>query len=341
MTGPEPATGSGGELGGVDCHSHILPPDYVAELLATGEHDPALAGQCAFVTKTVPNVYPAVARPYLLDNVDNRLDALAGAGIGTQVLGAGSLLAFPDGVRHRAELVRIYNDALHEQARRRPDVFRVFANVPLPDVDAAVAETERVADRDTTAGFGSTTHICGAPIDDPRWEPLYGLWNELGATVFVHPDRFCVPGLMDRQLELEVGTQLDDTLAAVRLFRSGVLRRYPRVSWIVGHLGGALPFILGRLDEHWERDRAWHPLPDFPSRLLDGLYVDTAGHSAASIRFAAEILGAERMVFGSDFPMVHAHDLAEATAKVASACENPARRQSILRDNAVALLGAA
>jgi len=316
-------------------HTHVLPQAYVDALLAVAADDPGLARAYRTATEVVPHHYPPQCGPALFDDVTNRIPMLDEAGVARQILGAGSFMAFGESTTHRVELTRAWNDAVTAQVSLAPDRFAMFAQLPVPDVEACLAEVARVGDRPAVAGFGLTTHVNGIPLDDERWTPLYEELDRRGTTVFVHPDGFCVAGLMDREMELEVGTQLDDTLAAVRLMRSGILARYPGITWVIAHLGGALSFLLGRLDEHWERDRGKHTLSEAPSTLLGGLYVDTAGHGPESLRFAAEILGPSKLLFGTDYPMVHVEHLGGATAQALHAIGD--REAPMFRANAHSL----
>ncbi len=242
--------------------------------------------------------------PLLSSGWDRRVQLMEEVGVGRQLLSAGTPRPFP-GRQLRVEIVQAWNDGADELARRYPGRFSVFASVPLPFVDAAIEETRRIAARPTTTGVTVSTHTAGMAIDDPAWEALYEVWNELGLTVFLHPDGFCVRGLLaDYGMDIDIGTQFDDVIASVRLINSLIPERFPDVSWIVPHLGGALPFLLTRLDQHWWNSRQQRPLSARPSESLRGLYFDTAGHGAAPIRYALDHLGSRRVLFGSDFPML-------------------------------------
>jgi len=323
----------------IDTHAHVLPQPYTNELLAVSEIHHALSGAAQMVKVRVPDYYPPACGAQLFGGADGRLAAMDEAGVGVQVLSAGSLTAFPSGtpLGVRRDLVQLWNDSTADFADEDPQRLKVFCAVPMPSVELAVKEVERVEGRRTTAGFGITTHVGGRPIDDPEWWPLYQLWNDMRATVFVHPDRFCVPDIMPRHLETDLGTQFDDALATVRLYES-VTDRFPGITWIVSHLGGAFPFVLGRLEEHWVRDREWreHKVP--PSESLTHIMFDTAGHSRDSIEFAVRVLGAERVLFGTDFPMVSPDSLAEQLHAVAAAITSPGPRRRIFHENAERLL---
>lgn len=312
----------------VDCHAHVNPPGYVDEVISQSSLDPSLRPIADLMTGGSRDRFPLA-----YGGIDRRLELMDAAGIAVEYLSSAAPYPRPSDSGIRLELARAWNDATTQLAAGHPGRFQVMATVPLPDVDGALAETERMLDFPTTAGVMIHTHTERIPVDDPRWFPLYEDWNERGLLVFLHPDGFCVKDLLEDDLNWDVGTQLDDTIAAVRLFSNGILARFPRIRWIVPHLGGALPFILGRLDQHWERDRGRRTLERPPSESLEGLLFDTAGHDGASIKFALEVLGANRIVFGSDFPMVGADDLMATVQTACDACNGASEKEAVLAEN--------
>jgi aminocarboxymuconate-semialdehyde decarboxylase len=82
-----------------------------------------------------------------------------------------------------------------------------------------------------------------------------------------------------------------------------VFRELPNIRWILGHLGGAVPYLMERLDNGW-RDFAECRvnIDELPSVYLKRLYFDTVSFSAPSLRLARELVGADHMVMGSDYP---------------------------------------
>jgi aminocarboxymuconate-semialdehyde decarboxylase len=100
-----------------------------------------------------------------------------------------------------------------------------------------------------------------------------------------------------------VGFPFDTTLAVARLCYAGYFKRLPRIRWILGHLGGAVPYLFERLDNGW-RDFAEcrANIDELPSTYLRRLYYDTVSFSAPSLRLALEQVGAEHLVMGSDYP---------------------------------------
>lgn len=321
------------EIEAIDCHAHYWPQPYLDVITGYKGDDPA-------VTAVRNNLNGPVLKraPLLVGGLDRRLEVMSGAGIGRQVLSASMNVFVPD-ESFRVEAVQAFNDGCDEIARAHPNDFSVYCSVPVPFVDAAIAETKRIAERPSTAGMSLCTHTKDVPIDDERFLPLYELWNELGMTVFLHPNGFCVRGLLnDYSMDWDIGAPLDDTIAAVRLINSGFAQRFPNLRWVIPHLGGTLPFLLGRLDQHWDRDKATRELKQMPSLSLDNLYFDTAGHSTPSIKLAVELLGANRVTLGSDFPIVSGDDLGLCVRTLLDAVPDDETRRKVLMENAEGLI---
>jgi len=81
--------------------------------------------------------------------------------------------------------------------------------------------------------------------------------------------------------------------AALRLVLSGVPARFPRLKFIVPHLGGTLPFLLARIS----RKSA-----DEVSGGLRTMYYDTVHGSAEALVSASRVYGPGRLLFGTDYP---------------------------------------
>ena len=100
-----------------------------------------------------------------------------------------------------------------------------------------------------------------------------------------------------------IGFPFDTTLAVARLCYAGVFRELPNIRWILGHLGGAVPYLMERLDNGY-RDFAEcrANIDELPSVYLKRLYYDTVSFSSAALTLARELVGADHMVMGSDYP---------------------------------------
>src|SRR5207237_8890873 len=132
--------------------------------------------------------------------------------------------------------------------------------------------------------------------------PLYEVANDLGPVLFIHPTApVGVEAMLDYWLMPLVGFLADTTLAAAGLVFSGVAERFPDVRWLLGHLGGAIPYLAERLDRGYEafaecRTNIAQP----PSTYLKRFYYDTVNFNPRAIEFAIGFAGADHIVAGSD-----------------------------------------
>lgn len=311
----------------IDVHAHYYPPPYV-ERLGKLTAEVGAAGDMArrFFANTQVQEIPAFTGA-----LDDRVRLLDRVGIETQMLSFASMNVYHPEATERAGLAAAFNDGCSEAAVAFPGRFRFFATMPVPFVDAAIRESKRARLLDGFAGFNLPTHINGMPIDDPRLGPLYSEWNTTPTLVLLHPDGFCAPGtLADHSMEWGLGAPFEDTIAAVRLLRSGLLERFPNITWIVPHLGGVLPFLWHRLEWRWNLDALFAGGPQLPAMSMSRLLIDTANSSSATIELATTQLPGATLVFGSDYPFLDANHL-ERAVKMVRASQEPASAQRIFR----------
>ncbi len=136
-----------------------------------------------------------------------------------------------------------------------------------------------------------------------------------------------------------VGFPTDTTLAAAKLVFSGVARRFPGIRWILGHLGGAIPYLVERLDRGFEAfAECRQHIDQPPSVYLREFYYDTVNFDPNALRLAIEFAGIDHIVAGSDYP----HQIGSIEKMLASIERLPlsaAEQQKILAVNAQRILG--
>ena len=136
-----------------------------------------------------------------------------------------------------------------------------------------------------------------------------------------------------------VGFLFDTTLAAGKLVFSGVIERYPRIRWVLSHLGGAVPYLAERWDRGWRafaECRAHLERP--PSEILRGMYFDTVNFDPKALKLAVEFAGADHLLAGSDY--AHAIGSPQLMLESLRALEvSAAERALILGGNATRLYG--
>jgi predicted TIM-barrel fold metal-dependent hydrolase len=178
--------------------------------------------------------------------------------------------------------------------------------------DDSHKEVDRAIKKLGLKGITVPSHVRGKPLDTPEFEPFWAQAAELGLPVFIHPrGPFKTDG---RTYECEydlihnLGWPFETALALHRLVFSGIMERYPNLKIISHHLGGGMvPFFMGRTMETYELSKQERLLgrvmPKPLSEYFSLFYYDTAvGGSAAAIRCAYEVIGAEKLVFATDAP---------------------------------------
>jgi aminocarboxymuconate-semialdehyde decarboxylase len=141
-------------------------------------------------------------------------------------------------------------------------------------------------------------------LADKRFWPIYELANDRHAVLHIHPTHpLGVEAMTEYWLMPLVGFLMDTTLAAVHLVFSGVAERFPNIRWVLGHLGGAIPYLAERLDRGYQafaECRANISRP--PSEYLKTWHYDTVNFDRDALHLAIKFAGADHVLAGSDYP---------------------------------------
>ena len=199
-------------------------------------------------------------------------------------------------------LTRLYNETMAEGQRRHPGRVWGTCVIPLLDTDDALAELEYSINTLGLIGVNVPGRI-GAKdnLDEPRLEAFYDRIEELGVPILVHPNDEAFQHVLegyDGALHLSLGRVIDVSVSAYRLVLSGIMERHPDLKVIVTHTGGALPYQAGRMDKNSGAAK----LPQPPSAYLKRMYTDTVSPHTPGVAFAVEFYGADRVIYGSDYP---------------------------------------
>jgi aminocarboxymuconate-semialdehyde decarboxylase len=236
---------------------------------------------------------------------------------------------------------RLHNDAIAAVIRERPDRFAGLGAVPLQDVDAACAEVERAVRELGLAGVEIGTTAGERDLDHPSFAPFWERCDALGAIVFAHPES--APGfdrLRIHQMVISTGYPSETGIFGAKLVMAGILENYPRMTLVLAHGGGTLPWLLPRLDRIWTvSERVREALPTKPSAAARAFYCDTLTFDAENLAVVARRIGAEHLVIGSDYPFVVMEDPPGAVIDTVPEFDD-AIRKGLRRDNALRLLGA-
>ncbi|HKQ28738.1 MAG TPA: amidohydrolase family protein [Burkholderiales bacterium] len=210
--------------------------------------------------------------------------------------------AMPDALASSTERLRFareLNDLYAAAVSRHPTRFRAFGRVPLLDGEASVRELQRMRELGLH-GVTLPTNVLGRALDDAQFDPFWAEADRLRAVCFLHPFDFaCDARWQTYDLLTRIGWPADTTLAVARLVLSGHRDRFPNTTLLLSHLGGMIPTYISRLSWATGTPRCTRS----PEEYFRSFYYDTAGEvRAPSIKAVCELVGVERVVYGSDYP---------------------------------------
>jgi aminocarboxymuconate-semialdehyde decarboxylase len=199
-------------------------------------------------------------------------------------------------------LARAWNDGAVAAHRQYPTRLFVLATLPMQFPDRAVEELNRVSTLPGVRGVYMGTNIGGKDLDDPSFEPIFTRIEALDLPIFLHPLN-TVGGERTQAFYLTnfIGNPVDSAIAAAHLIFGGVLDRHPRLTFCLPHAGGVLPILTGRWDHGWTVRPEVRQLPQAPSAYLRRFFYDTISHSRPIMEFVISMVGADRVMVGSDY----------------------------------------
>lgn len=286
----------------IDFHNHFYPPQYL-EAIQKG----LSSIKVTFDSKNnpllhYPGDYNIIVRGHR--DIEFRGKVLKNAGIDKQILSFTTPGVHIETPERSIELAKMVNDSFTKIVAERGDQFAAFATLPLNDPEASMIELERTFGE---LGYRSVmlhSNINGTALSDKSFWPLFEKANEWKAVFYIHPSfPLGVEAMKEYWLMPLVGFPLDTTLAAAKLVFSGVVERFPKIKWVLGHLGGAIPYLAERLDRGYcafKECREHISKP--PSEYLKEFYYDTVNFDVKALQLAIDFAGADHLVAGSDYP---------------------------------------
>jgi len=286
----------------IDFHNHYYPPEYLEALRAAPSNVQLSEDADGNPVLSYPGDYNVAVRGHR--DIEFRQGVLDRADVDKQVLTFTTPGTHLDPPARSVALARIVNDALAAIVAARGDRFTALATLPMNDAAASTAEIERAVRQLGLPGAMLFSNIDGVALSEERYWPLYETAEGLGAVLFIHPSHpVGVEAMLDYWLMPLVGFPSDTTLAAAKLVFSGVVERFPRLRWVLAHLGGTIPYLVERLDRGYEAfPECRRNIRQPPSAYLREFYYDTVNFDPRAIRLAVEFAGADRVLAGSDYP---------------------------------------
>ncbi len=321
----------------VDIHTHYYPRDYIDRLSQRSEIPKVVrdADGDHFVIFADEEKVAGATRP--IDEhffrLEKKLEFMDQHGIERAVISIGNpWVDFLDGDEEISWATRL-NDEI-ELACAAQQRFLGLGVVPFHSVEAACDVVGRINELPHVRGVIMGTCPGGRHLDDETLEPFWAAAEEENLPIFMHPHYTLgsewMVGYGHAPL-LALGFTFETTAAVTRLILGGVLERHPKLRFILAHAGGTLPFLAGRLDACTKVDEnAKRNLHKPFSEYLRMMYFDGVAYHAPSVRCALDLVGPERILFGTDHPF----GIADANA-----CIRAIRQVAVTERDAAAMLG--
>lgn len=263
----------------IDLHSHYTHPDHPA--IPPPGADPALGQR---LVTSLTQVADADAQVKLLDE----------RGIDVRVLGAPPSLFHP-GAPPPPALLRAVNDGLAAHVARHPSRFVGFASIDAFDGQRAALEVQRAIGELGLGGIVVDSTDGSALVGGPESRPTLETAGLLGVPVFVHPTsstRSLVVGALGASgIILDRGFNNAASLLSVAHHR--ITRELPTLRLLFAGLAAGGLAAIAQLGIESQLRGAGD----------GGVYIDTMGFAPSVIRLSIEVLGSDRVVVGTDWPI--------------------------------------
>ena len=288
----------------IDTHSHFIPDDMVARVRSGNGPDGTIVEERDGVQWMVHRQGFAYPLHSYFHDVEARLQKMTETGITHAVLSVPPTFFFYwTSAAEAIDAAGRLNDSLARAVAEGQRRLAAVATLPMQDPDAAVRELRRAVLELGLKGAEIGPNVEGQPLNGPAGEAVLATAAELGVPLILHPTYVGTdPALHDFYLTNLLGNPWQTTVCASRLIMSGTLDRLPTLRMLLVHSGGYLPAAIGRLD-HGARVRPeLAHLTTEPSEYLRRFHYDTLTHDPVGLRQLIDLVGSDRVVFGTDMP---------------------------------------
>jgi aminocarboxymuconate-semialdehyde decarboxylase len=318
----------------IDVHNHFYPPQYIEELKIGGGYASIDFNGHGNLIIRYEGDYNVVVKPHI--DVLERIKVMDKYGIDMQILTLTTPGVEREPVDRGVKLAKIVNDSFSEIVEKYPDRFRALAILPLQSPEMALEEFRRAILDLGLNGAIIFSNINGKPLDSREFWPIYGEAERLGFPLFIHPTSpINFKFMEDYRIVPMFGFPVDTSLAVLRLILSGVMERFPSLKIVVAHLGGVLPYIIGRIDTCIQAYPEAKKVINKPaSAYLKNIYFDSICYNNNILKFSCGFLGANKIMLGTDFPH-QITDIENAVWRVKQLGVSGEEEKMILGENAI------
>ena len=279
----------------VDIHAHCYPQSYIDELKKVGIDESGGIG--VFMV------------PWT--SAEKRIESMDKLGVDIQFLSISTPGTYFSDEGLNLALAQMTNDYLADICKQSPNRFMSFASIPPPNTKDATGELDRAINELGMDGIFLGTHINGQSLVYDGFIPFYEELNARKTKVAIHPmipiyHNIMPVGYMEYGISFSVAFLFETSMAVTQMAFKGIFERFPDITFILPHSGGAIPFIYPRIDVGYESRPPSHPMrqiPHPPSYYFKKLYYETAfSYSPSSLRCTLDLAGVDHLLFGMDYP---------------------------------------
>jgi len=288
----------------IDTHAHWYPREFIALLeqgaAANGAAmDRTPEGHPVF---SLPDTLPkSVMKPPMIEP-DLLLKAMAKRRVDIYTLSLTNPMVYWASPEFGLKLAQAWNDACTAIHDAHPQRFIGTIQLPMQAPPLALRELDRAAKLPGLRAVYLATHVNGKNLDEKEFWPVYARCEALGLPIFLHPLYPCGDERIARHFMRNLcGNPYETGLAAASLVLGGVLDAFPKLTVMLPQAGGAFPWLAGRFNRGFKVRAELKHLKRKPTDYLRRFYYDTITHHPEIMRFLVELVGADRIVLGSDY----------------------------------------
>ena len=290
----------------IDVHNHLFPTEWTDYLeKSTGRITMKRTSPTSmiFYAEGVPLSHISRAGHY---NPEARLEDMDKYGIDVNILSLTTPSVEVVPTKEGVIWAKKVNDYFAGLCQKYPKRFYAYATLPYQNIDEAMKELDRACKDLGVKGIMMFSNINGKLITSPEFYPIYAKAEEYELPILIHPAPPLTADIM-KKLRLPSGLfgfVFDTTMAVISLIFQGVLEKYPKLQLVHSHLGGVVPYMVGRIDDCFNNYSKEYglELPKAPSDYYKGqVYVDSVSYHLPAMRCCFDWLGPDHIMLGTDY----------------------------------------
>lgn len=299
---PHPNDAEGQPIQAIDTHAHWYPREWLDLFARDGPGEGAKLERTAATGYVIRTASIVNAFDDRFVDLSHRLQDMDRQGVDVHALSLTAPMVYWASPGFGLALAQAYNDAASAAHVSHPDRFVGLAMLPMQSPELALRELERAAKLPGMRGLYLATHVNGANLDERAFWDIYAKAQELRWPVFLHPiDTIGRERTARYYLKNLLGNPYDTGVAAASLVFGGVLDTFPELEVNLPHAGGTFPWLIGRMDHGTKVRPELAHMKRLPSEYLRRFTYDTIGHNDAINRELIRMVGADRVLLGSDY----------------------------------------